>query len=134
MNKKLFVGGYYDTSIYTGESFEGKTPFDDKIDVYSLEELLESNYVESIDEWYQDEYEEDFFELSDKEKIKAVLEYIETDEISGLLYFKTEAAAIKFKEETLEEFEEIKNERVFIKRSKDKEGFYQDEYISKNNE
>lgn len=131
---KNFVGGYYDDRIFKGEHFQGRTPFDKKIDCYTLEEVLNLPFVEGVKEWFEenDDYERDFDEIPEKEKINAILEYVEGDEIAGVLYFETEALAEEFKKDTLDEIKSDEENSVYIGKKQDQYGNFRDVYEYKN--
>ena len=69
-SKKLFVGGYYDSRIFDGSHFDGKTPFGEDIDTYTLEEVLKLGFVESI----KDLSEGDLIDLYEKVYNKDLVE------------------------------------------------------------
>lgn len=131
---KNFVGGYYDDRIFKGEYFEGKTPFDKKIDCYTLEETLNLPFIEGVKEWFEenDDEERDFDEIVKEEKIKAILEYVESDEIAGLVYFETEEEAEKFKQDNLEEIKRAEENSIYIGKKQDQYGNYRDVYEHRN--
>lgn len=107
--KKIFVGGYYDNDrIFEGYFNENITLFKN-VDCYTLEEALKLPFIEGVKEWFEetDIEERAFNEISDEEKIKAILTYISGDEIAELVYCETEEEARKIKQVDLDEIEEI---------------------------
>lgn len=129
--KKLFVGGYYDGRIFEGDYFEGKTPFNKGIDTYTLDEALKLSFVEPVKNWYEEQEEKSWEETTEKEKIQAIKEYTESDGIAGLLYFETEEEAESYKQEVINEIEEIENEIEYIGKSQDEYGIFREVYRSK---
>lgn len=148
---KLFVGGYYDARIFKGSHFDGKTPFGDSIDTYTLEEALKLSFVEGTKEWFEQEGEEwyeeefgkeyieneyfgvDFDSLTDEEKTQAILKYTSSDEIAGLEYFDTEEEAEKYRNEVLEEIEDSERNSIYCKQIRDNYcGCFRDVYVHKN--
>ena len=129
-NKKLFVGGYYDDRIFRGDYFDGKTPFNKNIDCYTLEEALKLPFVENVKEWFEetDIEERAFDEIPDEEKINTILNYIEGDEIAGLVYFETEEEAEKFKQDTLDEIKSNEENSVYVGQEQDQYGNFRDVY------
>lgn len=138
-NKKLFVGGYYDDRIFNSDVFEGKTPFDKDIDTYTLDEAFELGFCEeyNVRQYYEDHLLEEYnekdwsFDLSDEEKTKILLEYTDTDEIAGLLYFNTEEEAENYKQEVLKEIEEIESQCEYSHKEQDEYGYYREVYTLK---
>lgn len=128
---KLFVGGYYDSRIFCGEEFEGKTKFDKTIETYTLSEVLKLGFIEPIGQWYYETYKKDWENTTKDEKIKAILEYSKDDEIAGMLYFDTEKQAENFKNNTIEEIEEIEKNSIYKGKEQDNEGHFREVYISK---
>lgn len=128
---KLFVGGYYDDRIFDGEQFEGKTPFDKNIETYTLSEVLRLGFVEPIKEWFEENYEKEWDKATKEEKVKAVIEYTDTDEIAGLLHFDTEEKAEKFKNDVIKEVEEIEAMSIYEGKRQDSEGYFREVYITK---
>lgn len=128
---KLFVGGYYDDRIFKGEQFDGKTPFNKSIDTYTLSQVLELGFVESVKEWFEETYERGFDEATEEEKVKAIIEYTDTDEIAGVLYFDTEEKAEKFKNDVIKEVKEIEEMSVYEGKIQDDEGYFREVYIAK---
>ena len=133
MKEKIFVGGYYDDRIFEGEIFEGKTLFGKNVDTYTLEEALKLHFVEPVMEWYEEQEEKEWENLSDDEKIKKIEEYTLHDDIAGLMYFGTTAWAEQKKEEILKEIEEIEKESDYVGKEQNSEGIYQDVYKYKDN-
>lgn len=126
MSKKLFVGGYYDDRIFN--DVEEKTPFSKEISSYTLEEVLKLGFVENVIDWYKEKEELEWDEISEEEKIKSILEYTESDEIAGVLYFKTEAEAEKFKSDTIKEVEELEKESDYVGKKQDSYGNFREVY------
>ncbi|MFQ9545289.1 MAG: hypothetical protein ACLR02_09755 [Clostridium sp.] len=127
-DKKVFVAGYYDDRIFEGEFFDGMCLYDDKVNCYTLEEVLKLPFVEGVEQWFEenDEEEREFYRISDKEKIKAILDYTEYDEIAGVEYYETEEEAknkLNYLLEKIHNIEEkIKTGKIVYKGQK------QDEY------
>lgn len=102
MNKEefnmVFVGGYYEKKNIGNEELK---VFDD-IKIYNLEEALNLPFVEGIEEFYNDRFEEpedrtnEFYELSDEMLEKLIIEYVKYDEIATLYAFDTELEAKEF--------------------------------------
>ena len=107
--KKIFVAGYLDGRILPSELTEGVVDYSEDVDIYSLEEVLELGFVKPVKDWFADENntKKEFDDLSAKKQINLILEYTQDDEIASLEVFKTEAEAIKRKEEILEFRREI---------------------------
>jgi len=131
LEKKLFVGGYYDDRIFEGEGFEGKTPFNKNIDTYTLTEVLNLGFVENVTEWFEEKEEKEWNEATEQEKIKAIINYTESDEIAGVLYFETEEEAQNFKNEVVKEIEEIEQRVSYDGKRQDREGYFREVYIIK---
>lgn len=126
MNKdKVFVGGYFDDRIFKGEEFEGKTPFSKDIDIYTLEEVLKLGFVEPVKDLY------DWEELSEEEKINAIIEYTARDEIAGLILCKNKEVAEKTKLDIIKEIEELEKNIEYIGKEQDEYGMFREVYISK---
>lgn len=93
-----FVGGYYEKKIINEEELK----IFDKIKIYNLEEALNLPFVEGIEEFYNDRFEEpedrtnEFYELSDEMLEKLIIEYVKYDEIATLYAFDTELEAKEF--------------------------------------
>ncbi|MCI5702389.1 MAG: hypothetical protein MR265_00120, partial [Erysipelotrichaceae bacterium] len=74
----VFVGGYYQEKNIGNEKIK---VFND-IKVYSMEEALNLPFVEGIEEFYNDRFEEpedrtnEFYELSDEQLAKLIVEYV----------------------------------------------------------
>lgn len=94
----VFVGGYYQKKNIGNEELK---VFDD-IKIYNLEEALNLPFVEGIEEFYNDRFEEpedrtnEFYELSDEMLEKLIIEYVKYDEIATLYAFDTELEAKEF--------------------------------------
>lgn len=94
----VFVGGYYEKKNIGNEELK---VFDD-IKIYNLEEALNLPFVEGIEEFYNDRFEEpedrtnEFYELSDEMLEKLIIEYVKYDEIATLYAFDTELEAKEF--------------------------------------
>lgn len=125
---KLFVGGYYDDRIFEGEEFEGKTPFSKDIETYTLSEVLKLGFVENVPSWYEDRSEKQWIDATNEERIRAIIEYTETDEIAGLLYFDTEKEAEEFKNSVIKEIEEIEKRVIYIGKREDELGYFREIY------
>ena len=123
-----FVGGYYDDRIFKGEYFEGKTPFNKDIDIYTLDEALKLGFVEGIVQLYEETYKKDFYELSDNEKTEAILEYTKDDEIAGLLAFPSVKEAKNYKNEVLNEIAELEKHIKYVGQEQDSYGYFKEVY------
>lgn len=132
-NLKLFIGGYFDDRIFKGEWFEGKTPFNKNINTYTLDEALKLEFMEGVIEWFEENNEEKWDELSFDEKAKAIEKYEESDEIAGIVYFETEEEAEKYKDEVIKEIENIEKESICTGQIQDKYGHFRDVYEHKKN-
>lgn len=132
-NLKLFVGGYFDDRIFKGDWFDGKTPFNKDINTYTLDETLKLGFVEGVIEWFEENNEREWDELSFDEKAKAIEKYEESDEIAGIVYFKTEEEAEKYKDEVIKEIEDIEKESICTGQIQDKYGQFRDIYEHKKN-
>ena len=94
----VFVGGYYQEKNIGNEKIK---VFND-IKVYSMEEALNLPFVEGIEEFYNDRFEEpedrtnEFYELSDEQLAKLIVEYVQDDELAALYLFDTELEAKEF--------------------------------------
>ena len=94
----VFVGGYYEKKNIGNEELK---VFND-IKIYNLEEALNLPFVEGIEEFYNDRFEEpedrtnEFYELSDEMLEKLIIEYVKYDEIATLYAFDTELEAKEF--------------------------------------
>lgn len=131
---KNFVGGYYDRRIFEGEEFIGKTPFGKDINTYSFEEVLRLPFVEIFLNYIIEQYEEDgekWEDATEEEKAQAIISFVESDEIAGLLYFETEEEAEKYKQEVIKEIEEIEEMSVFDCLEQDGEGGFREVYVYK---
>lgn len=126
---KLFVGGYYDDRIFVGEKFEGKTPFGKNIDIYTLSEALKLGFVEGVKEWFSEENEKDFDELDENEKIEAIINYTDGDEIAGILYFDNEEEASEYKASILKEIKDIELNSEYDGKTQDNQGNFRETYI-----
>lgn len=131
MKEKLFVGGYYDDRIFKGDYFDGKTPFSKDIDTYTLEEVLELGFVEPVKEYFEETYEKEWIEATEEEKIEGILSYTQDDEIASLLYFKTEEAAENYKNQVIQEIEELEQKIEYIGIEQDSYGNFREVYILK---
>ena len=128
---KLFVGGYYDERIFDGEQFDGKTPFDKNIETYTLSEVLELGFVESVNEWFEENYEKEWDQATEEEKVKAIIDYTDSDEIAGLVYFDTEEKAKEFKNDVIREVEDIEERSTYKGKRQDSYGSFREVYIEK---
>lgn len=135
---KILVGGYYDTRSFKGDHFEGKNPFGEDIDTYTVKEALEFGAgLEYIEEWYEDVYgiEDGWGQLTEIEKAELIEKYTMNDELLGFNSFETEDEAKKYKEIVLEEVrgyeDDIKAGKIVI----DKEGnyIYNEHYVEAKN-
>lgn len=94
----VFVGGYYQKKNIGNEELK----IFDKIKIYNLEEALNLPFVEGIEEFYNDRFEEpedrtnEFYELSDEQLAKLIVEYVQDDELAALYLFDTELEAKEF--------------------------------------
>lgn len=94
----VFVGGYYEKKNIGNEELK----VFDKVKIYNLEEALNLPFVEGIEEFYNDRFEEpedrtnEFYELSDEQLAKLIIEYVQYDELAALYLFDTELDAKKF--------------------------------------
>lgn len=128
---KLFVGGYYDSRIFEGEQFEGKTPFDKNIDTYTLSESLNLGFTgEGFVDWFEGKGGKEWSKTTYEEKINALLEYTATDETSGLIHFKTEKEAEDYKNKVLEEIEDIEKIAIYNGKRQDRSGYFREIYIA----
>lgn len=125
---KLFVGGYFDDRIFIGDEFEDKTPFGKDINTYTLSEAIELGFVQTVKEYYEEENEKEWEEITDDEKIKAIINYVDGDEIAGLLYFNTEEEAEKYKNDVIKEVEEREKEIEYVGKKQDEYGNYREVY------
>lgn len=130
--KKLFVGGYFDRSFYVdtnNDNVDSFTDFDEGIDTYTLTEALNLGFVRSIVDWYNENTEKEWDDLTDQEKTKLIIKYTSTDELARLLYFATEEEAQEYKKMVLEEVEEKKKKFKKIGEEQDNYGYFQDVYL-----
>lgn len=132
IGKKVFVAGCYDNRIFKGNFFDGMCLYS-KADCYSLEEVLKLSFVENIEEWFEENEERAFREITEEEKINAILDYIQYDEIANIEYLETEEKALKRKNELLEEINDIEEkikigEIVYIGQKQDQYGNFRDVY------
>ena len=94
----VFVGGYYQKKNIGNEELK----VFDKIKIYNLEEALNLPFVEGIEEFYNDRFEEpedrtnEFYELLDEQLAKLIVEYVHDDELAALYLFDTELEAKEF--------------------------------------
>ena len=94
----VFVGGYYQKKNIGNEELK----IFDKIKICNLEEALNLPFVEGIEEFYNDRFEEpedrtnEFYELSDEQLAKLIVEYVQDDELAALYLFDTELEAKEF--------------------------------------
>lgn len=94
----FFVGGYC-TKKKIGD--EVLKVFDD-IKMYNLEEALNLSFMAGLEEYYNDSFEEledisnKFYELSDEQLAKLIIEYVQYDELAALYLFDTELEAKEF--------------------------------------
>ena len=129
--KKLLVGGYFDDRKFKGDYFDGKTPFNKDINTYTVDEALNLGFVENVINWYEDSKEKSWDQLPETEKAQQIEEYTSTDEIAGLNYFTTEEEATQYKNEVLEELQEIETEIEYQGMEQNNEGIYQEIYTLK---
>lgn len=93
-----FVGGYYEKKIINEEELK---VFDD-IKIYNLEEALNLPFVEGVEDFYNNKFEEpedrtnEFYELSDKELTKLIIDYVKDDESATLYAFDSLDKAKEF--------------------------------------
>lgn len=120
----LFVGGYYDGRIFDG--VEEKTPFSKEISIYTLEEVLKLGFVENVIEWYEDKEELEWDEISEQEKTKAILAYVEYDEIAGLVYFDEKEKAEKYRNDVIKEIEELEKTYKYSEKVEDGYGNFRE--------
>jgi len=122
-DKKLFVGGYYDDRKFPDECFEGKTPFDDKIDTYSFDEVLKLGFVENVKEYNaMFSLNGEWDNLTTAEQIIEIIDYVETDDIAGLVYFANGTDAEAYKNQVLEEIKEIEKRTFYAQQKQDEHG------------
>ena len=94
----VFVGGYYQKKNIGNEELK----IFDKIKIYNLEEALNLPFVEGIEEFYNDRFEEpedrtnEFYELSDEQLAKLIVEYVHDDELATLYAFDSIDKAKEF--------------------------------------
>lgn len=125
---KLFVGGYYDERIFIGDFFEEKTPFDKRIETYTLSEVLKLGFVEGVIGFYEENTQKNWEEATEEDRIKAILKYTEGDEIAGLLYFETELEAEAYKNEVINELTDIESNVNYIGKQQDAYGYFREAY------
>lgn len=125
---KLFVGGYYDDRIFEGKEFEGKTPFSKNINTYTLSEVLELGFVEPVNEWFDEIYEKEWDEIEDQERANAIIEYVDSDELAGLLYFNTEQESNRYRNDVINEIEELEKNIKYIGKQQDSYGNFKEVY------
>lgn len=133
---KLFVGGYYDDRIFEGDYFDGKTPFGKDIKTYTLSEALQLEFVDGVINCYNEYRADDepsWDDTTDEQKAQAILQYLEGDDMAGLVYFDTEEAAEKYKNDCLKDIEECESESVFSHYEEDRNrlGVYRPVYVLK---
>lgn len=93
-----FVGGYYEKKIINEEELK---VFDD-IKIYNLEEALNLPFVEGVEDFYNNKFEEpedrtnEFYELSDEELTKLIIDYVKDDELATLYAFDSLDKAKEF--------------------------------------
>ena len=93
-----FVGGYYEKKIINEEELK----VFDNIKIYDLEEALNLPFVEGVEDFYNDKFEEpedrtnEYYELSDDELTKLIIDYVKDDEMATLYAFDTTEEAEKF--------------------------------------
>lgn len=132
-SKKLFVGGYYNQRIFKGEVFDGKTPFNTDVCIYTLEEVLELGFIDKdyLIEWYELNEEKKWDDATEKEKTKAVLDYTEGDEIAGLEYCDSEKEAEDYKNYILEDIKECEEKSEYFGTIQDQYGYFREVYVEK---
>ena len=93
-----FVGGYYEKKIINEEEVK----VFDNIKIYDLEDVLNLPFVEGVEDFYNDKFEEpedrtnEYYELSDDELTKLIIDYVKDDEMATLYAFDTMEEAEKF--------------------------------------
>lgn len=94
-----FVGGYYEKKIINEEEVK----VFDNIKIYDLEDVLNLPFVEGgIEDFYNNKFEEpedrtnEYYELSDDELTKLIIDYVKDDEMATLYAFDTMEEAEKF--------------------------------------
>lgn len=93
-----FVGGYYEKKIINEEELK---VFDD-IKIYNLEEALNLPFVEGVEDFYNEKFEEsedrtnEFYELSDEQLAKLIIDYVKDDESATLYAFDSIDKAKEF--------------------------------------
>lgn len=127
-NKKLFIVGYYDTRIFEGEYFYGKTNFNKNIEVYSLSEVLKLPLIENVEEWVKDTYDKEFESLPYNDKVSMVMEYTDGDELGLAVYFFTEEEALQYKQDIIKEVEEAERDSIYIGKKQDEYGYFREVY------
>lgn len=131
---KYLVGGYYDSRIFL--DYERVTPFDENIFIYNLDEALELAFVENVYEWYDETKEDDqpsWDDLSYDEKVAKVLNYVESDDMSGLIEFDNLEQAIEYIKKAIEELTELKFTFEYVGKIQDSNGYYVESYRRKEN-
>ena len=124
MSKKLFVGGYYQDYFLINTSYGSAFPketfkhiysdnilFNKDIEVYTLEEVLDLPFIYGVHDYYEEHFGGDFRFIPVEEQIKFILEYAESNEIAGVLYFETEEEAQKYNESVLEAIREEEEQK-----------------------
>lgn len=128
----LFVGGYYDDRIFEGDYFDGKTPFSKDIKCYSMEEVLKLGFVEPVIEYFEENTGKDWIlDATIDEKINAIMQYTDSDEIAGLVYFDNESDAEKYIECTLSEIRDCEANSEYYRQIQDDYGCFRDVYVFK---
>ena len=85
-----------------------KTHFCKNIETYTLSQALELPFISPVKQWFK---EKELNTASEKEKVQAILKYVEDDDIAGLLHFDTEEKAEKYKQDTISEIKRIEKIR-----------------------
>ena len=112
--KKLFIFGYYNTDIYKGAYFNNMTPFNNDIELFSLNEILSLNFAKDFNKWFYDNFNVNFETISFEKKVKAIIKYSSLNKELGLLYIDNENQATDYKNKVLKELNEIKNVSTFV--------------------
>lgn len=98
------------------------TPFNNDIEVFSLNEILSLNFAKDFNKWFYANFNQKFNEISFTEKVNAIINYSSLNKELGLLYFDNENEATNYKNKVLKELDDIKNISTFIGTSENSNG------------
>lgn len=98
------------------------TPFNNDIEVFSLNEILSLNFAKDFNKWFYANFNQKFNEISFTEKVNAIINYSSLNKELGLLYFDNENEATNYKNKVLKELDDIKNISIFIGTSENSNG------------